>query len=108
MMQQTVGEGALVIWVVVWILFAVFSALLANAKNRSVVGWFFVGLFFGPFGLLVAFFPAIADAQHVPEGSRACPYCAELIKTEALVCRYCNKDLTTSTRKEVGGIVVSE
>lgn len=95
-------------WVVAWILFAVFSAVLANAKNRNAVGWFFVGLFFGPFGLLVAFFPPIADADHVPAGMRACPYCAEMIKIQAIVCRFCSKDLTVSTRKEIGGIVVSE
>lgn len=36
-----------------WILFPIFSAILASNKNRSVFGWFLIGLFFGPFGLLV-------------------------------------------------------
>jgi len=39
-------------------LFAVFSAALAAAKNRSAFGWLLLGLLFGPFGLLVAFFPS--------------------------------------------------
>lgn len=43
------------IYVLIWILFGIFSAIIANNKNRSVVAWFFVGLFFGPFGLIVGF-----------------------------------------------------
>lgn len=41
------------------ILFAIFSAIFAGQKNRSSVGWFFVGLLLGPFGLLVLAFPEI-------------------------------------------------
>lgn len=30
----------------------------------------------------------------VPSDSRECPYCAELIKTRAVVCKHCGKDLS--------------
>ena len=46
------------VYVGIWLLFGVFSAMLASGKNRSVAGWFFIGALFGPFGLLVAAMPA--------------------------------------------------
>lgn len=42
-------------WIFLWLLFGIFSAVIASNKNRSAVAWFFIGLFFGPFGLVVGF-----------------------------------------------------
>ncbi|MCX7257059.1 MAG: zinc ribbon domain-containing protein [Polaromonas sp.] len=32
---------------------------------------------------------------------KACPYCAEVIKAQAIVCRFCNRDLPSSSMMEV-------
>lgn len=49
-----------------WILFGFFSSALAAHKNRSAVGWFLMGVIFGPFGLLVALFPPLEKRQPAP------------------------------------------
>jgi len=36
-------------------LFPIFSAIIASNKGKSATKWFFVGLLFGPFGLIVGF-----------------------------------------------------
>ena len=41
----------------IWLLFAVFAGALAAKKGRSPIVWGFLGLLFGPFGLVVVFFP---------------------------------------------------
>lgn len=45
------------------LLFAVFSAMLASQKNRNPIAWFFVGLFTGPFGLLVGAFSKLEEQR---------------------------------------------
>ena len=99
------------------LLFAVFSAVVASSKGRSGFGWFLIGLFFGPFGLIVALLPSKANpAAAAPEspavpgpgvasnsqGERACPFCAETIKAEAIVCRFCSRDLPQVVASDTG------
>jgi hypothetical protein len=41
-----------------------------------------------------------SSAQESPStGTRKCPYCAEIIKSEAVICRYCNRELQVSDEK---------
>lgn len=48
-----------------WILFPIFSAVLASNKNRSSFGWFLIGLLFGPFGLLVGLMSPLEKQREI-------------------------------------------
>ena len=89
------------------LLCAIFSALIASHKNRSTLGWFFVGAFFGPFGLLVAAFPKLDPAKNMARTApqsrsqgrleqhnaqfRACPYCTKQIPKTTDQCLFCHQ-----------------
>jgi hypothetical protein len=55
----------------------------------SIIGAVFVG--FGSRSRPAA--PIAPDAAD----TRSCPYCAELIKKQAIVCRFCNRELSVSS-----------
>lgn len=57
-----------------WIICAAFAAALANARGRSALGWFLLGVLFGPFALLVGLFPVkepVVTMSHNSKKSRA-------------------------------------
>jgi len=47
------GGVGVVAFVVIWLICAFACAIIAGAKHRSVVGWFFLGLILGIIGLII-------------------------------------------------------
>ena len=64
--------GFAFLWVVIlfWLVCAGFAAALAHSRGRSALGWFVLGVFFGPFALLVVLFPAQERAVRMSRNVR--------------------------------------
>lgn len=83
-------------------LIGLLPAAIAHGKGRSFLFWWF----FGAMLFILALPCSIIIKRNQEslaerEGLRKCPYCAEHIQPDAVVCKHCGRELETGHKKYV-------
>jgi len=89
----------------VWLACGLLAGYLYSKRGRSSVVGFLGGVILGPIGIVLALVSsrdekALAEKERANNEERVrqgeakkCPFCAELVKPEATVCRFCGREL---------------
>jgi len=99
-------------WFLGWVVLAGVAGIIGASKKRGFFGYFLIGLVLPIIGIVAAIVAKPNDAAQeeadLERGDRMrCPHCAELIRSEARVCRFCGRDVVPRGRS-VAGVVLSE
>lgn len=97
-------------FILIAICIGLIPAAIAQSKGKSFVAWWLYGaaLFIValPHALMLKVDKQQIEREQLQSGSsRKCPYCAEIVKSEAIVCRFCGRDLPKEAAEELQRIL---
>jgi hypothetical protein len=83
------------------VLIGLLPAYIAKNKGKNFIVWWIYGALIFivalPHSLLMKPDLKSIEADAIADGAKKCPFCAEIVKKDALVCRYCHKELVSSS-----------
>jgi len=85
-------------WFVIWVGLAILISYYYKQKGLNSVPGFLLSLFASP---VIAFIVGmlLSPDSKVLEKLKKCPQCAEFVKPEAKICRFCNYEFKEDERK---------
>jgi hypothetical protein len=78
-------------------------ACIAKLKGHNFLAWWFFGFLLWivatPIAVVMGPDQEALDSEAIDRrGRRRCPHCAELVRRQAVVCRYCGRDMIVVTK----------
>ena len=89
----SVSTGEIAVVLIPPILLGLIPAFIARSKGRSFGLWWFYGFALFIVAIIHSLLLKPNEKSLIAEGLKKCPFCAEMIKPDAKVCRYCGRDL---------------
>lgn len=100
-----IGGNELIVLLLL-VLVPICSGIIASKKNRSVLGWTILSLFFAPAVIILLCIPSLpGEASSQPNNVSSpdmvpCPHCAEMIYKNVERCSYCGRTVIEDTPPE--------
>lgn len=78
---------------IIAVVLGLIPAFIAKSKGRDFILWWVYGFALFIVALIHSLCMKPNEQALLDEGMKKCPFCAEMIKPDAKVCRYCGRDL---------------
>ncbi|ELY3597475.1 zinc ribbon domain-containing protein [Cronobacter malonaticus] len=76
----------------------IIPALIAQSKGRSFLAWWLYGFLLFIIALVHSLVikkdAKVVEQEMIDDGMRKCPFCAEMVRKEAVKCKHCGSDIS--------------